>query len=41
VEHGWDRETFLCHGCRKAGLPSDAWKKGADIEVFTAQVFSE
>jgi AmmeMemoRadiSam system protein A len=41
VEHGWDRETYLCHGCLKAGLPSDAWKKGAAIEVFTAQVFSE
>jgi len=41
VEHGWDRETYLCHGCLKAGLPPDAWKKGAEIEVFTAQVFSE
>jgi hypothetical protein len=41
VEHGWDRETYLCHGCLKAGLPSDEWKKGAKIEVFTAQVFSE
>ena len=41
VEHGWDRETYLGHGCLKAGLPPDAWKKGAKIEVFTAQVFSE
>ncbi len=41
VEHGWDRETFLCHGCLKAGLPPDEWKKGAKLEVFTAQVFSE
>jgi AMMECR1 domain-containing protein len=41
VEHSWDRETYLCHGCLKAGLPPDAWKKGAEIEVFTAQVFSE
>ncbi len=41
VEHGWDRETYLDHGCLKAGLPRDAWRKGAKIEVFTAQVFSE
>ncbi len=41
VEHGWDRETFLRHGCLKAGLGPDEWKQGAKIEVFTAQVFSE
>jgi AmmeMemoRadiSam system protein A len=41
AEHGWDRETYLAHGCLKAGLPADAWRKGAKIEVFTAQVFSE
>lgn len=41
VEQGWDRETFLRHGCLKAGLPPDEWRKGARIEVFTAQVFSE
>lgn len=41
IEHGWDRETYLGHGCLKAGLPAQEWKKGAKIEVFTAQVFSE
>jgi AmmeMemoRadiSam system protein A len=41
LEHQWDRETFLRHGCLKAGLGPDEWKKGAEIEVFTAQVFSE
>jgi AmmeMemoRadiSam system protein A len=41
TEHRWDRETFLHHGCLKAGLAPDEWKKGAKIEVFTAQVFSE
>jgi AmmeMemoRadiSam system protein A len=41
TEHGWDRETYLRHGCLKAGLSPDEWKKGAKIEVFTAQVFSE
>jgi AmmeMemoRadiSam system protein A len=40
-EYGWDRETFLRHGCLKAGLDEDEWKKDATIEVFTAQVFSE
>lgn len=41
VEQEWDRETYLRHGCLKAGLGPDEWKKGAKIEVFTAQVFSE
>lgn len=41
VEWDWDLETYLSHGCLKAGLPEDAWKKGAQIETFTAQVFSE
>ena len=41
VEHGWDRETYLRHGCLKAGLGPDEWKERAKIEVFTAQVFSE
>lgn len=41
VEHHWDRETFLQQTCRKAGLPSDAWLKGAKIEGFTAEVFGE
>jgi AmmeMemoRadiSam system protein A len=42
LEQGWDRDTFLSHTCIKAGLPSDAWKKGdLKIEVFTAEVFGE
>jgi AmmeMemoRadiSam system protein A len=41
LEYHWDRETYLRHGCLKAGLPPDEWKKGAKIEIFTAQVFSE
>ena len=42
TEHGWDRETFLDHTCRKAGLPLGAWRDGSvRIEVFTAEVFSE
>jgi len=41
LEYHWDRETFLRHGCLKAGLPPDAWKKGTRIEVFEAEVFGE
>jgi len=40
-EYGWDLETFLRHGCLKADLDEDEWKKGVEIEVFSAQVFSE
>jgi AmmeMemoRadiSam system protein A len=41
VEHAWDRETFFDQTCRKAGLPMDAWRHGALIEAFTAQVFGD
>jgi AmmeMemoRadiSam system protein A len=41
VERAWDRITFLEQTCRKAGLPRDAWQKGATIEAFTAEVFGE
>ena len=42
VEHGWDRETFLAHTCRKAGLPEDTWRKpGVELLGFTATVFGE
>lgn len=41
VEYGWDLDEYLSHGCMKAGLPSDEWKKGVEIEVFEAEVFSE
>lgn len=40
-EHGWSREQFLEETCAKAGLDRSAWKQGAKVEVFTAQVFSE
>ncbi len=41
LEYGWSLEEYLSHGCLKAGLPSDEWKKGVQIEVFEAEVFSE
>ncbi len=41
AEYGWDRETFLAQVCVKAGLPRDAWRKGAELYSFTAEVFRE
>jgi AmmeMemoRadiSam system protein A len=41
VEWKWDREVFLSETCRKAGLPEDEWRRGARIQAFTAQIFSE
>ncbi len=41
TEHNWDRTTFLEQTCRKAGLPLDAWQRGATIEAFTAEIFGE
>ncbi len=41
TEHGWDRITFLEHTCRKAGLPLEAWRTGATIAAFTAEVFGD
>ena len=41
TEFGWDRETFLRQTCLKAGLPGDAWRRGAEIRVFTVDHFSE
>lgn len=41
-ETGWSKEEFLGHCClEKAGLDADAWKKDADVFLFTAEVFSE
>ena len=41
VAHGWSVPTFLAHTCRKAGLPADAWQRGAVIYSFEADVFHE
>jgi AmmeMemoRadiSam system protein A len=41
LEHSWDRTTFLEQTCRKAGLPMDAWKCGATLHGFTAEIFGE
>ena len=36
-----DAESFLAHSCQKAGLPPDAWRKGANLWRFEAEVFAE
>jgi AmmeMemoRadiSam system protein A len=41
TEQGWDAETFVAQTCRKAGLPPDAWRHGARMFVFEAEVFGE
>jgi AmmeMemoRadiSam system protein A len=41
VEWGWEARTFLEETCRKAGLPPDAWERGAVVEAFTAEVFHD
>ena len=42
TEMGWDRIEFLEHCCvEKAGLSQDAWKKGADVYVYTSQILDE
>lgn len=41
VERKWDRVTFLEQTCLKAGLPPNAWQKGATIQAFSAEVFGD
>jgi AmmeMemoRadiSam system protein A len=41
MEQGWDAERFVEEACLKAGLARGAWRAGALLEVFTAEVFGE
>ena len=41
TEWGWDRETFVSQTCVKAGLAPDAWRSGARLFTFEADVFGE
>jgi AmmeMemoRadiSam system protein A len=41
TQHDWDREAFVAQTCLKAGLAPDAWRRGARLFVFEAQVFGE
>jgi AmmeMemoRadiSam system protein A len=40
-EWGWDRTTFLRQACIKAGLAPEAWRLGARVLRFEAEVFGE
>ena len=39
-EQGWSREETLSNLSKKAGLPYDAWKEGAELEIFQNQKYS-
>jgi AmmeMemoRadiSam system protein A len=41
TEWGWDGEQFLRQTCIKAGLPADAWRHGARLYRFAAEVFGD
>jgi AmmeMemoRadiSam system protein A len=41
AERRWSAKDFLHHTCVKAGLPADAWERGASIYCFEADVFGE
>lgn len=41
VEWGLTSEQFAAQTCVKAGLPNDAWQKGAKLFKFEAEVFGE
>ena len=41
VEYAWDNLTFVEQACLKAGLPRTAWRQGARLYVFEADVFTE
>jgi AmmeMemoRadiSam system protein A len=41
LEWNWDVEEFASQTCTKAGLPRDAWRKGAKLFKFEAEVFGE
>ena len=41
TEQNWERGEFLRQICLKAGLPEDAWQEGAQLYIFTAEVFGE
>lgn len=38
-ELGWDAHRLLAQTCLKAGLPEDAWRTGAHVCTFEADVF--
>ena len=40
-ENNFYEVEFLDHTCLKAGLPPDAWRKGAQVYWFEGQIFKE
>jgi AmmeMemoRadiSam system protein A len=40
-ERGWTCEQFVSQTCVKASLPPDAWKHGATVYRFSAEVFGD
>jgi uncharacterized protein (TIGR00296 family) len=40
-EQGWTPEVFIAQACVKAGLPSNAWTRGAALWRFEAEVFGD
>ena len=41
IEWNWTAAEFASQTCVKAGLPGDAWQKGAKLFRFEAEVFGE
>ena len=41
AEQGWDRDTLLDRLARKAGLPDDGWRRGAELYTFRAVIFGD
>ena len=41
TEWRWDRQQFVEHTCRKAGLSPDDWKHGTKMWRFEAEVFGQ
>ena len=42
LEQGWNREEFLEHLCKKAGVPPNSWKDPrATISIFEGVIFEE
>jgi AmmeMemoRadiSam system protein A len=41
VEHRWNACELLDQTCRKAGLPPGAWRDGATVSIFEAEVFGD
>ena len=39
TEYGWSAQTFVEQTCHKAGVPRDAWQRGATLYRFEAEVF--